>query len=186
MKNLIFTIALGIMLFGVDAASAQEFAGIDKSPADIALLRVDRETQPIVKVIYSRPQKNGRAMFSTDAELAPAGKIWRTGANETTEIIFSQDVTFAGKKMKAGTYSLYTIPGDGKWTVVLSSKLNTWGHYQYDESKDVIRAEVTSRKYDGAEIEAFAIQFEKLVEGSAKSTMYLAWGNTVVDVPIEF
>ncbi|MDA0194833.1 MAG: DUF2911 domain-containing protein [Bacteroidetes bacterium] len=186
MRNMIFTIALGLMVFGVDIASAQQFGGIDKSPADIALLRVDRETQPIVKVIYSRPQKNGRAMFTADAELAPAGKLWRTGANETTEIIFSKDLTFAGKKIKAGTYSLYTIPGDGKWTVVLNSKLNTWGHFQYDESKDVMRAEVSSRKYDSADIEAFAIQFEKITEGSTKSTMYLGWGNTVVEVPIEF
>jgi len=185
MKNSVFTIAtvFGLLVLSVDWASAQQFGAIDKSPADIALLRADRESAPVAKVVYSRPQKKGRDMFSADADLAPAGKVWRTGANETTEITFWQDVTFAGKKVKSGTYAFYTIPGDGKWIVVLNSKLNTWGHFQYDESKDVIRAEVSSRKYEGAEIEAFSIKFASL-EGN-KSTLYLGWGTTVVDVPVE-
>lgn len=183
MKNLIFTIALGLMVFSADLAFAQDFSGLDRSPADIAWLPANRQS-PVIKVIYSRPQKNGRTLFGSDEALVPPGKIWRTGANETTEIIFLQDATFAGKKVKAGTYSLYTIPGDGKWTIVLNSKLNTWGHFQYDESQDVMRAEVSSRKYDGAELEAFTIQFKNPEDN--KSIMYMAWGNTVVDIPVEY
>ena len=169
----------------MEEAAAQEFRGLDKSPADIAWLPGNRKPEPIARVVYGRPQMKGRSMFAANSELAPAGNLWRTGANETTQITFLKDVTFAGKKIAAGTYALYTIPGD-KWTVILNSKLHTWGHYQYDESKDVARAEVSARTNSGAAVEAFTIQFESPAEGSTKSTMYLAWGNTIVDIPVEW
>ncbi len=178
-NNLIFCLLMiGTMLF-TEQALAQKFSGLDKSPADIAWLPANRKPEPVAKVVYSRPQLKGREL----ASLAPTGKMWRTVANETTEITFLKDVTFAGSKVSAGTYAMYTIPGDGKWTVILNSKLNTWGHYQYDDSKDVAKAEVSSRKNDGEPVEAFTIQFDNVKDG--KSTMWLAWGDVIVDVPIE-
>jgi len=183
-KILTICVLLTTVLF-VDQLIAQDFSGLDKSPADIAWLPGNRKPAPIAKVIYSRPQMKGRTMFAADSELAPAGKIWRTGANETTQITFTKDATFGGKKVKAGTYSLYSIPGD-KWTVILNSKLNTWGHFEYDESKDVARVEVSARTNSGPEVEAFTIQFADPADGSTKSTMYLAWGNTIVDIPVEY
>ncbi len=176
----IFTICLllTVILF-TDQLMAQEFKGLDKSPADVAWLPGNRKPAPIAKVVYSRPQLNGRLL----TELTPAGKLWRTGANETTEVTFLKDVTFGGKKVKKGTYALYSIPGD-KWTVILNSKLNTWGHYEYDESKDVAKIQASSRSNGGAAVEAFTIQFSD-PEGN-KSTMSMAWGGTIVDVPIEY
>lgn len=179
-KILTICLLLTVVIF-TDQLMAQEFRGLDKSPADVAWLPGNRKPAPIAKVVYSRPQLKGRAL----SELTPAGQIWRTGANETTQITLLKDASFGGKKVKAGTYALYTIPGD-KWTVILNSKLNTWGHYEYDESKDIARFEAAARTNSGAVVEAFTIQFADVAEGSNKSTMYLAWGNTIVDIPVEF
>ena len=103
--------------------------------------------------------------------------MWRTGANEATEITFTKDVSFGGKSVKAGTYSLFTIPGDKEWTIILNTATDEWGAYNYDTSKDVAR--VTSKVTTGKSIEAFSIAFDK------SGTLYLAWGTTRVSVPIK-
>ena len=123
-------------------ASAQ-LPPLDKSPADIAYFRKSRQDAPVAKLIYSRPQRNGREIFGA---LVPYGKVWRTGANEATEITFFKDGTFGGKPVKAGRYSLFTIPNEKTWTVILSSALDVWGAYTYDEKQDVLRIEVPVRQ----------------------------------------
>ena len=75
------------------------------------------------------------------------------------------------------------VPGD-KWSVILNSKLNTWGHYEYDESKDVAKVTAATRKNTGSPVEAFTIQFSD-PEGN-RSTMYLAWGDNIVEIPVEY
>ena len=90
----------------------------------------------VVKVVYGRPQLKGRDL----AKLAPNDKVWRTGANEAAEITFYKDVTFGGKAVKAGTYSLFTIPSsEGDWIVILSTARNVWGSYFYKQDEDVVR-----------------------------------------------
>ncbi len=160
-----------VMLFATQV-NAQKFPGLDKSPMDVALYRTDRNAAPLAKVVYSRPQLNGRSLSS----LAPEGKVWRTGANESTEITFYKDATIGGKSVKAGTYTLFTIPGEKEWTVILNSDTNTWGSYAYDKSKDVVRvmASVTS---DSESLEAFAVAFDK------DGTLYLGWDKVRVAVP---
>ncbi|NJB72600.1 hypothetical protein GGR42_003091 [Saonia flava] len=154
---------------------AQEFGGLDKSPADIAIYP-GRAAEKTVKVIYSRPQLKGRSL----SDLAPAGKVWRTGANESTEITFFKDVTFGGKAVKAGTYSLFTIPGASEWTIILNSNLNQWGSYSYAESADVVRVSA-SASTDGKSLEAFSIAYKE-VDGGVH--MVMGWGTTRVAVPI--
>jgi hypothetical protein len=88
----------------------------------------------------------------------PFGKVWRLGANEATEITLKKDVTFSGKKVPAGTYTMYAIPNADKWTIIFNTKLDTWGAYSYEESKDVARVDVPVGKTDG-EVEAFTIGF---------------------------
>ena len=112
----------------------------------------------------------------------PFGTVWRTGANETTEIKFYKDVTLGDKKITAGTYSLYTIPGKDEWTIIINSKLDTWGAYEYEESKDVVRFKVPAGKPE-AEVEAFTIAFDG---GKGDATMILAWENTLVKIPVKF
>ncbi len=158
-------------------AIAQEFSGMDKSPMDMAAFPTSyKEANKTVRVVYSRPQLKGRSM----AELAPDGKVWRTGANEASEITFYQDVSFGGKDIKAGTYSLFTIPGEGEWTVALNKNLNQWGAYSYDEGADVARVKVPSSS-DGKSLEEFSIAFKE-VDGGAH--MVMGWDKTRVAVPI--
>ncbi|XCF06057.1 DUF2911 domain-containing protein [Tamlana crocina] len=152
-------------------AMAQKFAKLDKSPLDISYYRTSRSATPMAKVIYSRPQLNGRDL----SQLAPNGKVWRTGANEAAEIKFYQDTQFGGKTVKAGTYSLYTIPGEKEWTVILSNDTDVWGAYNYNESNDELR--VTAPVTSGEPVEAFSIAFDD-------NQMFLAWGTVRVAVPV--
>ncbi|MEM6841181.1 MAG: DUF2911 domain-containing protein [Bacteroidota bacterium] len=168
------------LLFISSTAFSQDFRGLDKSPLDIAYypdgFAHDRKPGegPVMKVIYSRPQLNGRTMLG-DKE--PYGKVWRTGANEATEVKVFQDVMIGGKKLSAGTYSLFTIPNEDKWTVIFSSDLDYWGAYRYNEENDVLRAEASVSSLDES-VEAFTIQFDEGV-------MQMAWGETMAELPIE-
>jgi hypothetical protein len=131
----------------------------------------------LVKIIYSRPQLKGRTLD----KLAPQGKVWRTGANEAAEITFYSDVTFGSEDVKAGTYTLFTIPNDDIWTIIISNHKNIWGSYFYNQDEDVVRVSANISKSDDT-IEAFSIAFEG--EGD-EATMHLGWANTVVSLPIK-
>lgn len=175
-KVLTVAIMAFALIFSIEA-TAQDFAGLDKSPMDASIFpSSNRVPDKVVRVIYSRPQLKGRSI----SDLAPAGKVWRTGANEASEITFYKDVKFGDSDVKAGTYSLFTIPGEGEWTVILNSKLNQWGSYSYNESADVARTTVAASS-DGKSIEEFSIAFKE-VDGGAH--MVMAWGTTRVAVPI--
>ncbi|GAB5472357.1 MAG: DUF2911 domain-containing protein [Maribacter sp.] len=177
MKN-VFTIALVAiaLVFSVEA-SAQDFAGLDKSPMDAAAFPSSyKVSEKTVRVTYSRPQLKGRSI----SDLAPAGKVWRTGANEAPEITFYKDVTFGGTAVAAGTYSLFTIPGEGEWTIILNKNLNQWGAYSYDEGADAARVKASASS-DGKSLEEFSVTFKE-VEGGAH--MIMGWGSTRVSVPV--
>ena len=180
MKRLQFLGILILLCAAVLSTTAQDLPGLDPSPADIAYLRENgRRSAPVAKVIYGRPLKKGRTMLGG---VEKYGAVWRTGANETTEIKLFKPVTFGDKQLPVGTYSLYTIPNKDEWTIIFNSKLDTWGHYEYDESKDVARIKVPAGKTD-KEVEAFTINFEG---GNGNATMVLAWENTLVRIPVKF
>ena len=167
-----------ISLFLSSESIAQKFPKLDISPMDAATYPNNwREADKLVKVVYSRPQLKGRSLD----KLAPKEKVWRTGANEAPEITFYKDVTFGDRKIKSGTYTLFTIPTDGEWTVILSNQKNVWGSYFYDKAQDVARVygKVSKSKET---IEAFSIVFND-EEDAVK--MHLGWGDTVVSVPLD-
>ena len=177
MKNSIFTFAFFLItLISSLQLTAQNFKDLDKSPMDVAAFPSSYKiSDKTVKVIYSRPQLNGRDLV----KLAPPEMVWRTGANEAAEITFYKDVIFGGKALKAGTYSLFTIPSfDGDWTVIINSARNVWGSYYYKQDQDVIRV---SGKTSTTEenIEAFSMMFDK------DMTLKIGWGKTVVSVSIK-
>lgn len=176
MKKSILAIAVfAITLFSGTDSFAQKWKKLDVSPMDASTFPDNwRESNKVVKVVYGRPQLKGRDL----AKLAPAGKVWRTGANEAAEITFFKDVVFGGKKVKAGTYSLFTIPAaEGDWTVILNNARNVWGHYTYKQADDVVRVKGTVSKSE-ENIEAFSMIFED------DMTLKMGWANTVVSVPI--
>ncbi len=177
-KSILSILVFAVALVFSNQAFAQEFAELDKSPLDASVYPTNkRVSDKLVKVVYSRPFLKGRSL----EKLAPAGKVWRTGANEAAEITFYKDVTFGGKSVKAGTYALFTIPGEKEWTIILSTSLNVWGSYFYKESQDVVR--VTGKVSMGKKsLENFSIAFDGK---DANATMYLAWANTIVSVPVK-
>lgn len=177
MKNVFYLAMFALALVFTTNVSAQKFSGLDKSPADIASYPSSyRVSDKAIRVTYSRPQLKGRSL----SELAPAGKVWRTGANEAVEITFYKDVTFGGNAVKAGTYSLFTIPGESEWTVILNKNLNQWGAYSYDEGADVTRAKA-GVSTDSESLEAFSMAFKEVDNGVH---LVMGWGTTRVAVPI--
>ena len=101
-----------------------------------------------VTVDYSSPGVKGREIWG---ELVPYGEVWRTGANEATTITLSSDMKVGGKTVPAGKYSLFTIPSEGEWTVILNSVWDQWGAYNYDPGKDVVRFQVRPKMVDESE-----------------------------------
>ena len=133
-----------------------------------------------IKVVYGQPSKKGRVVFGADgsSSLEKYGKVWRTGANEATEITFKNDVMFGGKMVKAGTYTLFTIPGEKEWSVILNSTLGQWGAYDYEKIKgtDVATVQVP--------VSMNKTPIEKLVITPANSSIAIAWDNMTVSVPV--
>ncbi len=184
MKSVFF--ALLFLIVVSTGSNAQNFRGLDKSPMDMAYFpdnfAHDRKAgeKAVARVIYSRPQKNGREIYG---KLIPYGKVWRAGANEATEVKFYQDIELAGKRVKAGTYSLFTIPGEKEWTIILNSDVDYWGAYRYKAENDVLRVTAPATEVNNT-IENFTIQFEE--KGDKAGVMRLAWDKTVVDVPFTY
>lgn len=179
MKKAILSIAIfAIALMSSTETSAQKFRKMDVSPMDASAFPNNwKNSDKLVKVIYSRPQLKGRTLD----KLAPNDKVWRTGANEAAEITFYKDVMFGGKPVKAGTYSLFTIPTDSDWTVIISNQKNVWGSYFYDKAEDVVRVSGKVSK-PKEPIEAFSIIFDGEEENAQ---MHLGWADTIVTVAVK-
>ena len=175
---LIKAITIVFMMLLTMNINAQKFEGLDKSPMDIASYpSIHDDSNTRVKVIYSRPQLKGRSLN----KLIPNDKIWRTGANEGTEIIFFNDVKLGETAVSAGTYSLATIPGEKEWTIILNSDVNVWGAYSYNEANDIVRFKVPV-SHDKRSLEAFSIAFQKTDKGV---NMILAWDTIRIPIPID-
>ncbi len=180
MKKLTTISFLLLALVCTNHISAQKFSGLDKSPMDMTAFPSSYKiADKAVRVTYSRPQLKGRSV----SELSPAGEVWRTGANEAVEITFYKDANVGGTDIKAGTYSLFTIPNKEVWTVILNKNLNQWGAYSYDESADVARVKADVTIVEDESLEAFSMAFKE-VEGGTHLVM--AWGTVRVSLPIMF
>lgn len=189
MKN-IFIVVFFLLCLGAKAQEATgadvKFAPADPSPADIvyfplnaAKVKADDATRPIIKVLYSRPQKKGRTIFGV---LEQFGNVWRFGANESTEIQFFKKVTISGKKIKPGTYSLFAIPNKDTWTIIVNSQTDRWGAFTYNKTKDIVRVNVPVKSLSKP-VEYFSITFAPLTTGA---TLIAAWDKTQVELPIAF
>ncbi len=122
-----------------------------------------------VKIVYCQPSARGRKMLG---EKEPYGKVWRTGANEATTIEFDKAVKIEGKDLPAGKYSLFTIPGENEWTVIVNKEVKQMGAYNYKEKDDVLRVKVKPSK-TASFVETFNIAL-------GKDEIQLKWENTAV------
>lgn len=178
-RTLIF-IVLGAALFTVIAIVGYNFATTrSHSPLEE---KTFSHGDLDLKVTYCRPYKKGRLIFGpeSDGTLVPFGKYWRLGANDATEITFSLPVSFAGKRVAAGSYRMYAVPGPEMWEVSLNSELGKFGAYPPDYSLDVLKVSVPVMQ-SGEMSEQFTIDF---TSDSAGVNMAFIWDRTVVNVPI--
>lgn len=134
-----------------------------------------------VQVVYNRPSKKGRVIFG---ELVPYGKVWRTGANEATTFETNKDLSFGDKVLKAGKYTLWTIPGEQKWTVIFNSETGQWGvgfngEANRNAAKDVLSVDAPSVTIE-KEFEQFTIAIEKSGEDME---LTFIWDKTLVVLP---
>jgi hypothetical protein len=161
---------------------------MDKSPMDMSYFpdqyplkkfQGKITTPPVIRVIYGRPQKEGRDVFGT---LLKFNEIWRLGANEATEIEFYKDVKIDNKKVVKGRYSLYCIPNVASWTFILNKDTDSWGAFKYDSKKDVFRVTVPVIKLSSV-VESLSIFFEKTTKGA---NLTVTWDQTESILPISF
>ena len=131
-----------------------------------------------VSVLYSRTGMKGRKIFGG---LVPFGQVWRTGANEPTTITLSDRAKVEGQNLPAGSYSLYTIPGEQEWTIIINKK--TIGFGQHDAKEDLLSFKVKPSR-TSSPIETFSIGFSDISVSSAN--LELAWENTSVKFRVEF
>ena len=185
MKKFFVSVLLmtGCLMF---AAAQSRFPLLDKSPMDMSyypvnypILRIqDKAAEPLMaRLIYSRPQRNSRNVFG---ELLEYNKVWRLGANEATEIEFFKDMLINGKMVPKGKYTMYAIPTEEKWTMIINKETDIWGAFKYDSGKDIIRADVAVQKQTEP-LEAFTMFFEKAASGFV---LIAAWDNALVSLPV--
>lgn len=155
---------------------AQEALKPRPSPLEMVTMKYE---DVYIKITYGRPHKRGRNIFG---DLEPYGEVWRTGANEATEITVTGPIKFGGHQIQPGTYTLFTIPNKDNWTIIMNSELGQWGAYNYNSKLDVVRFDVpvthTSMVY-----EPFTIEFEQKAQSAE---LVMMWDRTKVSIPIEF
>jgi hypothetical protein len=132
-----------------------------------------------IELSYSRPAVKGRTIFG---DLVPYGKVWRTGANQATNITFGDDVTINGTKIPAGKYGLLTIPGASEWIIIITHQLDVNNPANYKQDQDVLRATVPVMALPFP-LENFSIFFNNITANSCD--MQLLWDKTMVSLPIQ-
>lgn len=180
--------SLFIVLFAVSAAAQQKPTDLDKSPLDVSYhpanypilkMRGQVAEEPSARVIYSRPQKKGRSIFGGEVKY---NEIWRLGANEATELELFKPAKIGGKKIPKGRYSLFCIPSENKWTVILNKDTFSWGSFVYKSEKDVARVDVPVQR-NNEQVEAFTMYFDN---GRGGAILQMLWEDLKVGLPITF
>jgi hypothetical protein len=167
-------LTLGITAFAACGEGAQNKESRPSPPAKATCSMAAGKT---ITVDYSSPRMKGRKIFGG---LVPFGEIWRAGANEATTFITDTDVTVGGTAVPAGSYTIFTIPGEGKWTLVISKKTGEWGTAYPGPSNDLARVEMKVSKLPAA-AENFTIAFDP---SGAVCTLRMEWETTRASVDI--
>ena len=148
-----------------------------KRPSPPATAKCELAGGKTVTIDYSSPRKKGRKIFG---DLVKYDQVWRTGANEATTFVTTGDVMVGGTHVPAGSYTIFTIPGKDKWTLIISKKTGEWGTDYPGEKEDLARVEMKAGTAS-APVENFTISFDKAGNGC---TLKLAWDTTTASVSI--
>ena len=133
-----------------------------------------------IKVTYGQPAKRKRDIFG---KLVPYNEVWRTGANEATEITITREVNILGTNIPAGTYSLFTIPNREEWTIIFNKDVGLWGSYNYNPKQDYHRWTIPVRTTSDKYFENLFINFN---EKNDKAELNICWDDVCVMLPISF
>ena len=167
-------VCLSLVLWATRASSQSDKS---KRPSPPATASCDLGGGKTLTVEYSSPRANGRRIFG---ELVPYGQVWRAGANEATTFVTPVDLSVGGKDVPAGDYTIFTVPEQDKWTLIISKKTGEWGIPYPGEKFDFVRTEMTASKL-ASPIENFSIGF---VTSRAGCRLSMAWENTQASVQI--
>ncbi len=166
-----FLLLPGTALWSQDAVGAL--------PSPLAIARM-KYKDAYVKLTYSQPHKRGRIIFGN---LVPYGRVWRMGANEATEITLTRDMQINGQLVRAGTYSLFAIPEQDKWTIIINAETGLWGSYNYNEKLDVMRFDVQVANTGKLIYEALQMKFDQKNE---LANLLINWDNVQISIPFKF
>ena len=172
MKKILIGIGIFLAILVIGFAALKTYT---KSHSPSAVAKYSKNGLEI-SVEYCQPSKKGRNIFGG---LLPYGELWRTGANEATLITFNKDVEIGVKKLKAGQYSIYTIPNEASWTIIFNKETGQWGT-GHDETQDVVKLNVSVQKL-ASEVEMFTISLD---EENQAVVMNLQWDKTKVGLPL--
>ncbi len=181
-----YILSLMMIVSALTVQAQQKPTELDKSPMDMSswpnnypLLKMNGKAAalPVARVIYGRPLKNGRTIFGA---ILKYNELWRLGANEATEIEFFSNVRIAGKTVVKGRYTLYCIPSENKWTIILNRENYSWGAYTYDSKKDVLRTDIDIDKNNDS-TEAFTLYFDETKNGA---NLIMLWDDLKAVLPI--
>ena len=141
LNNLLSATTVVITLFLVGIISSKSYSQ-QKEEVRLSPKAMVEQTVGFTEVTidYSRPGVKGRKIWGG---LVPYNVVWRAGANEATKITFSTDVKIDGKKLKAGSYGFFAIPGQKTWILIFNKVANQWGAFEYNDVEDALRIEVT-------------------------------------------
>lgn len=168
-------IATILALCALVAAAQQDKSTRKSPPANAQFTFSDGKK---ITIDYSRPSVKGRKIYG---ELVPYGKVWRTGANEATTFVTEKDIDVGGTKVPAGSYTLFSLPTESGWKLIINKQTGQWGT-EYNQGQDLARVNMKSEALS-APVEQFTISFEP-ASGSA-TVLRLDWENTRASVPVK-
>ena len=174
MQKRIAFLTLLMLTFTLVAAAQQDKSKRPSPPASADCKFADGKT---ILTDYSSPRMKGRKIFG---ELVPYGQVWRAGANEATTFVTTAFLTAGGTSVPAGNYTLFALPNQDKWTLIISKKTGEWG-IPYPEGNDLARVDMKVSKTPSP-VENFTIAFNQM--GGGTCTLSMTWENTQASVDL--
>ena len=172
-RSRLFLVSVMVAIFAVGVI-AQDQKPPASPPGTASVTFADGKT---VTINYSRPSVRGRKIFGG---LVPYGQVWRTGANAATSLKSDVNLTIGGASVPAGSYTLYTIPNENGWKLIINKQTGQWGT-DYDEKEDLARGDMKVSN-NASPTEQFTISFDKT--GASTATLKLDWANTTASVAV--
>jgi len=177
MRNNRILVALPVAIFLLAAVGAAQQTDKSKRPSPPGTAEVTLKGKKIT-IEYSRPFMKGRKIMG---DVVPYGKVWRTGANEATALTTEADLSIGGANVPAGKYTLYTLPSEGTWKLIINKQTGQWGTI-YKEDQDLARVDMEKSKLSEP-VEQFTISFKQ--KGADAADLVLQWEKTQLSVPVK-